>query len=213
MESKYMGIIVQRQDGKILLYDESYYIKIKVTEGDDIHSVIEKKLIEELDIKLFKLKREYDEIKLYKNNSPFQKNNDIDKMYLVDVCIYHDNYDFRTKSEIYECLYNCPQKKFYEKYFIRYENYKELLQCNFVSIIMVLSTIIIAGNLTIPKNRLLEMLIYIFILCLIGFYIFIIPKITIKILDYIINEKIIRYSNISSITIGVLSLIIIFITN
>lgn len=211
MESKYIGIIVQRQDDKVLLYDESYYIKVKIIEGEDIQSVIERTLVKELDIKLFKIKRIYEEIRLYKNNSPFQKKNDMDQMYLVDVCIYHDNYDFRTKYEVYDCLCNSAEKIFYEKYFIRYDKYKELLQCTFASIIMIMTTIIIVKDLTIPENRFLEMLIYIAAMLLVGFYLFIIPIITTSLLDSIINEKIIKYSNISSIAIGVLSLVTIFV--
>lgn len=209
MESKYVGIIVQRQDKKILYHDESYYIRVRINEYDDIYTIIEKTLEKEIELKLFKLKRQYDEIGLYKNKSPFQKNNDIDTIYIVEVCLYHDNYDFLTKLDIYEKLYNCPEKLFFEKYFVRYEKYVQLLQYNFVSLIMILITIAISTNISIPQNQILEMFIYILILMLVGFYIFIIPKIAIIMLDYIIDDKLIKYSNISLITIGLLSLVVI----
>ena len=35
MNEKYIGIIIQNQDEKILLYDDTYYIKIKVNENDN----------------------------------------------------------------------------------------------------------------------------------------------------------------------------------
>ena len=44
MNEKYIGIIIQNQDEKILLYDDTYYIKIKVNENDNINKIIASKI-------------------------------------------------------------------------------------------------------------------------------------------------------------------------
>ena len=55
MNEKYIGIIIQNQDEKILLYDDTYYIKIKVNENDNINKIIASKIKETVDMNLFKI--------------------------------------------------------------------------------------------------------------------------------------------------------------
>ena len=40
MKEKHIGIIIQNQDDKILLYDDTYYIKVEIHENDNINNVI-----------------------------------------------------------------------------------------------------------------------------------------------------------------------------
>lgn len=210
MDNKNIGIIIQRQDNKILLYDDNYYIKTRIYDNESIEKTIEKALEKVIDNKLFKIKNEYEEINEYKNITPFQAINDIYKMYLVEVCVYNEVLPFLTKGDLYEKLYSCPQKLFYEKYILRYDKYKNFLQCVFTSIVIIFITIIIVSNTDILKNQILIMFIYLTILATLCFYLLGIPRITTHILNYIINEKILQYSNISSIMIGVLSVLIIY---
>lgn len=210
MDNKNIGIIIQRQDNKILLYDDNYYIKTRIYDNESIEKTIEKALEKVIDNKLFKIKNEYEEINEYKNITPFQAINDIYKMYLVEVCVYNEVLPFLTKGDLYEKLYSCPQKLFYEKYILRYDKYKNFLQCVFTSIVIIFITIIIVSNTDILRNQILIMFIYLTILATLCFYLLGIPRITTHILNYIINEKILQYSNISSIMIGVLSVLIIY---
>lgn len=209
MESKYIGIIVERQDRKIFFTDNKYYIRLKITDDTDIDSLIQQTLLKNLNTRFYKLRKIYNEIREYKNLNPFQEVNDIDSMYLVEICIYNENYVFLSKEEVYENLYNSPQKLFYEKYFLRYEKYKEFIQSVFISLVMIITSIVIINKVYIFNNQIYGMLVYILIIGIICSYLFIVPKIVVKLLDIIINEKIIKYSNLTSITIGIISLLII----
>ena len=40
MKEKHIGIIIQNQDDKILLYDDTFYIKVEIHENDNINNVI-----------------------------------------------------------------------------------------------------------------------------------------------------------------------------
>ena len=168
--------------------------------------------MKEIGIKLFKIRREYREINQFINDNPFQKENNINKMFLVEVCIYNEHYNFVTREEIYDRLYNCPQKLFFEKYIIRYFKYKELIQCIFTSALIILTTIMIVGDIDIGlNNNYIKSLILLLIVVVAIFYLVLIPKLAMRILDYIINDNILKYSNLSSLTIGLISIIIIFI--
>ncbi len=55
MKEKHIGIIIQNQDDKILLYDDTYYIKVEIHENDNINNVIASKVKETVDMNIFKI--------------------------------------------------------------------------------------------------------------------------------------------------------------
>ena len=44
MSDKHIGIIIQNQDKKILFYDDTCYIKVRINEDDDINKIIASKV-------------------------------------------------------------------------------------------------------------------------------------------------------------------------
>ena len=40
MSDKHIGIIIQNQDKKILMYGDTCYIKVKINKDDDINKII-----------------------------------------------------------------------------------------------------------------------------------------------------------------------------
>ena len=82
MNEKYIGIIIQNQDEKILLYDDTYYIKIKVNENDNINNVIASKVKETVDMNIFKIIKTY----VYTPDSKLVDLNILSERMSIDLC-------------------------------------------------------------------------------------------------------------------------------
>ena len=88
MKEKHIGIIIKNQVDKILLYDDTYYIKVEIHENDNINNVIASKVKEAVDMNIFKIIETY----VYTPDSKLVDLNILSDeefiMYLVEVCIY-----------------------------------------------------------------------------------------------------------------------------
>ena len=100
MKEKHIGIIIQNQDDKILLYDDTYYIKVEIHENDNINNVIASKVKEAVDMNIFKIIETY----VYTPDSKLVDLNILSDeefiMYLVEVCIYHNEFNFVKKEDL-----------------------------------------------------------------------------------------------------------------
>ena len=100
MSDKHIGIIIQNQDKKILFYDDTCYIKVRINEDDDINKIIASKVKETVDMNSFYLLKTF-------VFTPYSKLVDLNivsdeeiTMYLVEVCIYHNEYEFIKIDEL-----------------------------------------------------------------------------------------------------------------
>ena len=104
MKEENIGIIIQNQDKKILFYNDSCYIKVRVHEDDDINKIVASKVKSLVDMYRFNIVKTY----LYKPYSKLVELNIVsDKeitMYLVEVCIYHTEYEFVKIEDLLDSI-------------------------------------------------------------------------------------------------------------
>lgn len=183
---KYIGIIIQNQNEKILFYEDSYYIKVSIDENDDINSKISKVLKNIVEQDIFKIIKVYD----YKPNPKLVALNigsDSDlPMYLVEVYIYHDEYDFFDKDELFDLLPNSWDKDFYEENLVRYESILINLRSLIYNTILAISLLLSEIRFKHPLSEKFFFPILIIILCIY----FILPKLALPHLSkYLLNSK------------------------
>lgn len=118
MKEKHIGIIIQNQDEKILFYDDTFYIKVKINEDDDLDNIILDKIENVLDVNNYKILKTYTYIPESKlvdfNIISDEKMN----MYLVEVYIYHNEFNFIKKEDLLDILPNHSEKVFFKENFI-----------------------------------------------------------------------------------------------
>ena len=128
MSDKHIGIIIQNQDKKILFYDDTCYIKVRINEDDDINKIIASKVKETVDMNSFYLLKTF-------GFTPYSKLVDLNiisdeemTMYLVEVCIYHNEYDFIKIDELLDVISDNSEQDFFKKNFVDYMMYKNASQ-------------------------------------------------------------------------------------
>ena len=128
MSDKHIGIIIQNQDKKILFYDDTCYIKVRINEDDDINKIIASKVKKTVDMDRFNI------IKTFVF-TPYSKLVDLNiisdeemPMYLVEVCIYHNEYDFIKIDELLDVISDHSEQDFFKKNFVDYMMYKNASQ-------------------------------------------------------------------------------------
>ena len=128
MSDKHIGIIIQNQDKKILFYDDTCYIKVRINEDDDINKIIASKVKETVDMNSFYLLKTF-------VFTPYSKLVDLNiisdeemTMYLVEVCIYHNEYDFIKIDELLDVISDHSEQDFFKKNFVDYMMYKNASQ-------------------------------------------------------------------------------------
>ena len=182
MDGKTIGIIIQNQDGNILFYDNSYYIEATVNDNDDIDRVIAKVLRNTVNKSIHRI------IKIYKY--PLQSNNKDLTMYLVEVGIYNNNFVFISPEKLLDFLSYSPDKAFFEKYIVRYEENKSLIYSSIAILLLTLFLIDIPFNLSLnlPENFLwVEIILIIIAFCILIKYI--IPNIAKYLLKFNLNTR------------------------
>ena len=125
MKEKHIGIIIQNQDDKILLYDDTYYIKVEIHENDNINNVIASKVKEAVDMNIFKIIETY----VYTPDSKLVDLNILSDeefiMYLVEVCIYHNEFNFVKKEDLLDIIPNHSEREFFKENFVDHILYEK----------------------------------------------------------------------------------------
>ena len=125
MKEKHIGNIIQNQDDKILLYDDTYYIKVEIHENDNINNVIASKVKEAVDMNIFKIIETY----VYTPDSKLVDLNILSDeefiMYLVEVCIYHNEFNFVKKEDLLEIIPNHSEREFFKENFVDHILYEK----------------------------------------------------------------------------------------
>lgn len=128
MSYKHIGIIIQNQDKKILFHNNTCYIKVRINEDDDINKIIASKVKLAVDIDSFYM------IKTFVF-TPYSKLVDLNivsdeemTMYLVEVSIYHNEYEFIKIDELLDVISDHSEQEFFKKNFVDYIMYKNASQ-------------------------------------------------------------------------------------
>ena len=125
MKEKHIGIIIQNQDDKILLYDDTFYIKVEIHENDNINNVIASKVKETVDMNIFKIIETY----VYTPDSKLVDLNILSDeefiMYLVEVCIYHNEFNFVKKEDLLDIIPNHSEREFFKENFVDHILYEK----------------------------------------------------------------------------------------
>ncbi|MDK2584738.1 hypothetical protein QOZ83_02615 [Romboutsia sedimentorum] len=179
----YIGVIVKNQWDEILLYESSFYIKIK--KSDDVKNIIKKELSKNLNIDIFKIKKIYDEKLLHRQEEL--------TLYLVEVGVYNKEFEFIKIEKVLPDILNFQDKEFFEKNILRYETYGFFLY----SIINILLLIILVGILE-SINKPISMhsfgvIIGVLVLIFAVFAKFIKPKLLNYLINFEINIKFVEY--------------------
>lgn len=179
----YIGVIVKNQWDEILLYESSFYIKIK--KSDDIENDIKNELSSNLDIDIFKIKKIYDEKLLHRQEEI--------TLYLVEVGIYNKAFEFIKIEKLPQDILNFQDKEFFEKNILRYETYGSFLY----SIINIFLLIVLVGilesiNKPISMHR-FGVIIGVLVLIFAVFAKFIKPKLLNYLINFEINIKFVEY--------------------
>ena len=179
----YIGVIVKNQWDEILLYESSFYIKIKKSE--DIENDIKNELSANLDIDIFKIKKIYDEKLLHRQEEI--------TLYLVEVGIYNKAFEFIKIEKLPQDILNFQDKEFFEKNILRYETYGSFLY----SIINIFLLIVLVGilesiNKPISMHR-FGVIIGVLVLIFAAFAKFIKPKLLNYLINFEINIKFVEY--------------------
>lgn len=179
----YIGVIVKNQWDEILLYESSFYIKIK--KSDDVKNIIKKELSKNLNIDIFKIKKIYDEKLLHKQEEL--------TLYLVEVGVYNKEFEFIKIEKVLPDILNFQDKEFFEKNILRYETYGFFLY----SIINILLLIILVGILE-SINKPISMhsfgvIIGVLVLIFAVFAKIIKPKLLNYLINFEINIKFVEY--------------------
>lgn len=153
MNDKHIGIIIQNQDEKILLYDDTCYIKVKVHENDDINKIIASKVKETVDMDIFKIVKTY----IY---TPYSKLVDLNIisneefiMYLVEVCIYHHEFNFIKKEDLLEIITNHSEREFFKENLVDHILYERFSQSFIFNNILIIFNLLIYLGFSISLSE------------------------------------------------------------
>lgn len=172
MSHKHIGIIIQNQDEKILLYDDTCYIKVEIHENDNIDKIIASKVKETVDMDIFKIIKTY----VY---TPYSKLVDLNiisdeemLMYLVEVCIYHNEFNFLKKEDLLEILTDHSEREFFRENLIDNILYERFSQSFIFNNILILFNLLVYLGFSISFTKTT----FLCILFLIFFSYFIVSK-------------------------------------
>ena len=164
MKEIHIGIIIQNQDDKILLYDDTFYIKVEIHENDNINNVIASKVKEVVDMNIFKIIETY----VYTPDSKLVDLNILSDeefiMYLVEVCIYHNEFNFMKKEDLLDIISNHSERDFFKKNFVDHILYERSSRSFiFNNILIIFNLLIYLGfSISLSKATFFAMLFLIF---------------------------------------------------
>lgn len=187
MKEKHIGIIIQNQDDKILLYDDTFYIKVEIHENDNINNVIASKVKEVVDMNIFKIIETY----VYTPDSKLVDLNILSDeefiMYLVEVCIYHNEFNFMKKEDLLDIISNHSERDFFKKNFVDHILYERSSRSFiFNNILIIFNLLIYLGfSISLSKATFFAMLFLIF-----SSYFIISKYVVPKFVRFLVNSKI-----------------------
>ena len=177
MRDKHIGIIIQNQDKKILMYGDTCYIKVKINEDDDINAIIASKVKRSVDLDRFDIVNTY----IYTPQSKLVDLNIISDeeitMYLVEVCIYHEEYNFIKTDDLLDVISNPSEIVFFKENFVDYMIYKNASQSFIFNNILTLLNLLVYYGFSIQFSETILLSLLILIVC--GYYAigkYIVPK-------------------------------------
>jgi len=187
MNDKHIGIIIQNQDKKILFYDDTCYIKVRIHENYNINDIIASKVKLAVDMDRFDIIKTY----VYTPSSKLVDLNIISDekmiMYLVEVCIYHNEYNFIKINNLLDVIPNPSEREFFKENFVNYLIYKNASQSFIFNNLLTLFNLLLYSGFTIEFSE--TILISLLILTICSY--FIIGKyIAPKFVNYLIKSKI-----------------------
>lgn len=198
MSSKCIGVIVRNQEGSILYQNSNYYIKVNVHEKDSVDSAIQKILKKSIKKTTFRVVQVYkgiSELAKANPNSTFKEEMD---MYLVEVGVYNNEFKFLPKEDIFSKLKPSPTKDFFEKYIIKFNNYKEMVYQYFSMLLFIVTILVVFDtpfkiNIALPFDNPLLILAIVFLLFFM-FNKYFVPKIAGYLLKFDISDKFFKIS-------------------
>lgn len=153
MNEKHIGIIIQNQDEKILLCDDTYYIKVEIHEDDNINKVIASKIKETVDMNIFKIIETY----VYTPDSKLVDLNILSDeefiMYLVEVYIYHNEFNFVKKEDLLEIISNHSEREFFKENFIDHILYEISSRSFIFNNILIIFNLLIYLSFSISLSK------------------------------------------------------------
>lgn len=129
--NEYIGIIIRNQNDKFLLCDGSFYIKTKLDSNRDIKNIIKTEIYNVLEKDIFKIRKIFEEkiIHIYEEIT----------LYLVDVGVYTNDYDFMSIDKIVSEIINFDDKNFFNEYILKPEEYSNILSTTFTLLMLVIT--------------------------------------------------------------------------
>ena len=153
MKEKHIGIIIQNQDDKILLYDDTFYTKVEIHENDNINNVIASKVKETVDMNIFKIIKTY----VYTPDSKLVDLNILSDeefiMYLVEVCIYHNEFNFVKKEDLLDIIPNHSEREFFKENFVDHILYEKSSRSFIFNNILIIFNLFIYLGFSISLSK------------------------------------------------------------
>ena len=115
---EHIGIIVMNYDEKIFVCKEGYFIKATLSENETLDEAIKKEIRYYLDRDVYRIVKVFDE-KLIDMQ-------DIRTMYLVEVGIYTNEFEFVSAQKIVNEIININYKEYLQKNLINYDKNNSL---------------------------------------------------------------------------------------
>lgn len=191
MKEKYIGIIIKNQEDKILLYKNSYYIKVKLSEGEDVDFALKNAIEKSVNQSMYRIVKSYDKALKKGNYILKEEYEDSDiKMYVVEVVVHNDKLKFVKTQEMLSYLKKSPSKDFYEYTMIKYIPYKDLAESLLAMIMIFLSTVMMFSvNHLDSKTRLPQVPFMLQLTILVVIFIIVFKYLTPILVGYFMKSK------------------------
>ena len=181
--SEQIGIIVMNYDEKLFLCDEGYFIKSSIGETENVEKVIKREIRYFFNIDMFRIVKTFEE-KLIDLDG-------IRTMYLVEVGIYTNDFEFIDPYKMVKDVLNTNYKEYLERNLLKYEDNNSLAS-TILNISFLFITVDIIPRFIIKNGEIL----FLPLLGILGItyfiaHIFLKPKIINKLIKFKINTSIV----------------------
>ncbi|WP_195940307.1 hypothetical protein [Romboutsia sp. 1001713B170131_170501_G6] len=129
--NEYIGIVIRNQNDKFLLCDGSFYIKTRLDSNKDVKDIIKTEIYNVLEKDIFKIRKIYEEKIIHRYEEI--------TLYLVDVGVYTNDYDFMSIDKLVSEIINFDDKNYFNKYILKPEEYSSLISTTFTLLMLVIT--------------------------------------------------------------------------
>lgn len=129
--NEYIGIVIRNQNDKFLLCDGSFYIKTRLDSNKDVKDIIKIEIYNVLEKDIFKIRKIYEEKIIHRYEEI--------TLYLVDVGVYTNDYDFMSIDKLVSEIINFDDKNYFNKYILNPEEYSSLISTTFTLLMLVIT--------------------------------------------------------------------------